>query len=135
MKSYYQARLTLQGGRINGASPAYTVDEVAHALRVAKSKIVITAPSSLGRAVAAAKKVQLTTSDVLLIQGEAEGFKSVQELIQENAGSVPSLAYRLPPRTTNKDLCGYLNFSSGTTGLPKAVSILFPDWLFTQRSR
>ena len=41
------------GGRVNGASPAYMTEEMTHALRTAKSKILITLPSALEVALAA----------------------------------------------------------------------------------
>jgi hypothetical protein len=33
-------------------------------------------------------------------------------------------AYKLPRGKNNFELCGFLSFSSGTTGLPKAVCVI-----------
>lgn len=94
---------------------------MAYALRVAKTKILITLPASLEKALVAAKQVGIPPSHILLLQGRADGFHSIQDLIELGAKLPSGSAYRIPPGTTNKELCGYLNFSSGTTGLPKAV--------------
>lgn len=125
----------IQGATINGASPAYTVDEMAYALKVAKTKILITLPGSLDKALAAAKQVGIPITNVLLIQGIADGFKSVQDLIRQQNNIPAPPPYQIPEGSTNKDLCGYLNFSSGTTGLPKAVSSSTLSLFHTEQDR
>lgn len=93
-----------------------------YALKVARAKILVTVPASLEKALTAAKQVGIPICNVILIQGVADGFKNVQELIQQGAEFPSQPPHQIPAGTTNKELCGYLNFSSGTTGLPKAVS-------------
>ncbi|KIX01523.1 uncharacterized protein Z518_09249 [Rhinocladiella mackenziei CBS 650.93] len=108
------------GGRVNGASPAYNVEEMTYALKIARSKILITLPGSLRVALAAADNVGIPRSHVFLLEGKAEGLTSIQDLIKLGTKYTPDPPYRIPQGQTNKDVCGYLNFSSGTTGLPKA---------------
>ncbi|EXJ56543.1 hypothetical protein A1O7_06887 [Cladophialophora yegresii CBS 114405] len=111
------------GGRVNGASPAYNVEEMTYALKVAKSKILITLPSSLEVAVAAAQNAGIPRDRVFLLEGQCEGHLSIQDLMERGAKYTPDPPYRIPRGKTNKEICGYLNFSSGTTGLPKAVML------------
>ncbi|RVX66140.1 hypothetical protein B0A52_09869 [Exophiala mesophila] len=111
------------GGRVNGASPAYNVEEMTHALKTAKSKVLITLPSSLDVALDAARHAGIPQSNVLLLQGSKQGFTSIQQLMDIGAQSTPPAPYRIPKGKTNAQVCGYLNFSSGTTGLPKAVML------------
>lgn len=111
-----------EGGRVNGASPAFTVSEMVYTLRVAKAKVVFTLPSALDKTLAAAKQVGIPASHVLLIQGAVDGYRSAQDLVLQGAELDHQPSYQLPPGTSNKTLCGFLNMSSGTTGLPKAVS-------------
>ncbi|KAH8648418.1 4-coumarate-CoA ligase [Xylariales sp. PMI_506] len=113
------------GGRVNGASPSYTVEEMVHALKTAESKFLLTLPSSLDFALDAARQAGLPSDRVLLLEGSSPGFLSVQDLIKQyqTEGYTPIPHYRIPAGQTNEGICGYLNFSSGTTGFPKAVML------------
>jgi 4-coumarate--CoA ligase len=111
------------GGRVNGASPAYGVDEMTHALTTAQTKILITLPNALKVALTAAKHTGIPESNILLLEGTSPGFVSIQDLINEHQNTRVPLPWRIPKGKTNRQVCGYLNFSSGTTGLPKAVML------------
>jgi 4-coumarate--CoA ligase len=114
------------GAKISGASPAYNVEEMTYAMRTADSKFLFTAPSSMEVASAAAESVNLPKSNLFLFEGKLDGYSTVHDLIAIGKSYGPSqqvASYKLPLGTKNKDICGYLSFSSGTTGLPKAVKI------------
>lgn len=114
------------GAKISGASPAYNVEEMTFALKTADAKLLMTTPGSMGIASASAKAAGIPQSNIFLLEGELPGYTTVQDLIRMGKSygeSGQTTAFKIPPGKKNKDVCGFLSFSSGTTGLPKAVMI------------
>lgn len=117
----------LLGGVVSGASPAYNVEEMTYALKTANAKFLMTIPSSMNVAAAAARNAGIPKERVFLLEGSLDGHTSMQQLLQigrsyGSSGQVPS--FKIPVGKRNKDVCGFLSFSSGTTGLPKAVRLV-----------
>lgn len=116
------------GGIVSGASPAYNVEEMTYALKTAKAKFLMTVPGSMDVAAKAAEAAGIPKSNVFLLEGELKGHTTMRELLDigrsygENGQVRP---YELHSGETNGNLCGFLSFSSGTTGQPKAVSITY----------
>lgn len=119
---------TRVGGKVSGASPAYNTEEMTYALQKGQAKFLMTVPGSMGIAAVAAAAAGIPKERIFLMEGELEGYKSLKDLLEigksyGEAGQVKPFV--LPPGKKNKDICGFMSFSSGTTGLPKAVSF-FP---------
>lgn len=94
------------GGRVNGASPAYGVEEMVHAMRTAGSRVVFTLPSSLEVAVQAAGVLGIERERVILLEGCVEGWRSVGELIEEGRGLGEVPVEGIPEGRSNRDVCG-----------------------------
>ncbi|KAL8671856.1 MAG: hypothetical protein Q9168_003646 [Polycauliona sp. 1 TL-2023] len=115
------------GGVISGASPAYNVEEMTYALKTANAKFLMTIPSSMDVAVAAARQAGIPKERIFLLEGHVEGHTTMKKLLEIGRSygmerrQIPS--FKIPMGKQNKDVCGLLSFSSGTTGLPKAVMI------------
>ena len=119
--------MRITGGVVSGASPAYNIEEMTYALKKADAKFLMTVPSSMDVAAAAAKKAGISKERVYLLEGELEGFTTMKTLLDigrsfGEAGQIPS--FKIPRGKKNRDICAFLSFSSGTTGLPKAVMIV-----------
>jgi 4-coumarate--CoA ligase len=114
------------GAKISGASPAYNVEEMTFALKTADAKFLMITPGSIEVAAASAKAAGLPASRLILLEGELPGYTTLRDLIRigKSYGEQDQApAFKIPPGKKNKDVCGFLSFSSGTTGLPKAVMI------------
>lgn len=98
-----------------------------YALKKADAKFLMTVPSSMDVAAVAAKKAGISKERVYLLEGELEEFTTMKTLLDigkcyGQTGQIPS--FKIPKGKRNKDICAFLSFSSGTTGLPKAVMIV-----------
>ncbi len=101
------------GGVVTPVNPLYTAPEVAHQLKDAGAKFLLTIPPLVDRALEAAEG---TSVEEVFVFGEAEGATPFSTLLQ-NEGIMPEA--EINPR---EDLVA-LPYSSGTTGVAKGVML------------
>ncbi|KOC17061.1 AMP-binding enzyme [Aspergillus flavus AF70] len=123
---YPVAMLAAVRAIISGASPAYNIEEMTYALKTGNAKFLMTVPAGMDVAVPAAREAGIPTERIFLLEGEKGEYISVQDLVRKGRSYGPTgqtTPFELPRGKSNRDVCGFLSFSSGTTGLPKAVMI------------
>ena len=112
------------GGVFAGTNPSYTQYELEHHIKTAKIQYLITEPEMLEQIQAAAKAREIYLENLWIFnplpdQKCPDGFKSWQELLKQGEKDW----VRFDDFETCKTTVAARFFSSGTTGLPKAVSM------------
>ncbi|CAL1695160.1 unnamed protein product [Somion occarium] len=114
------------GGVVTGANPAYTADELAYQLEVTKAKLLITHSGSLSTALTAARDSGISEDRIVILDsqsGTSSPYPNIESLVREGLARGPSFVERRLELGEAKTKLALLNFSSGTTGKPKAVAI------------
>ncbi|KAH7908838.1 hypothetical protein BJ138DRAFT_1136912 [Hygrophoropsis aurantiaca] len=117
------------GAIISGANPLYTTDEVVYQINATKAAVLITHPESFEVALSAATLTNMPTNRVILFDTDAPtkiavaNQCTVQGLVTMGLAQRPNFVERRLNPGEGKTKVAFLNFSSGTTGKPKAVAI------------
>ncbi|KAK3058920.1 hypothetical protein LTR09_000485 [Extremus antarcticus] len=112
------------GGLVfSGVNPAYTSYELAHTLKIAKVKFLLTQSDMLDNVLKAAKEIGLPKENIIIFNPNGEtapsGFKQWNDLLQHGEEDWQHFDDLERSRTTSVARL----FSSGTTGLPKATDL------------
>ncbi|TFY76936.1 hypothetical protein EWM64_g7076 [Hericium alpestre] len=101
--------------------PAYsTAAEFRHLLKTSESTRLFVSPSVFETALTVAREVGLPEDRMYVLQGRVPGRTSLADLIQNTRiRGLPTI----PSRRIHSNHVACLGFSSGTSGLPKAVMI------------
>ncbi|EAA31676.3 acetyl-CoA synthetase-like protein [Neurospora crassa] len=133
--------ILMAGGIFTGANPSFVARELAYQLRDSEASFLVTAQGSLETAFQAAKEAGLPRDRIFVLGGDTPAAQEVvlssnpgpglkgrvagarhwTELLQGNAKEAESWSWKEPKDPQTTTCC--LNYSSGTTGVPKGVEI------------
>ncbi|KAG1739568.1 hypothetical protein EDB19DRAFT_1635717 [Suillus lakei] len=114
------------GAAVSGANPLFTVDELVYQINAVKAAVIITHPDSLNVTLSSARAAGVFVDRIILFDVEGADTAqrvTVQTLVSQGLASSPNFTERKLAPGEGKTKVAFLNFSSGTTGRPKAVAI------------
>jgi acyl-CoA synthetase (AMP-forming)/AMP-acid ligase II len=131
----------MAGAVFTGANPTYVARELAYQLKDSGASILLVAEAALDTALEAAKEIGLPTSKIFIFGGDSpgaevthstapkpgksgqrpDGVRHWTELLAGNLDKAQTWDWIEPSDPAAATCC--LNYSSGTTGVPKGVEI------------
>ncbi|KAL0951462.1 hypothetical protein HGRIS_008150 [Hohenbuehelia grisea] len=115
------------GAIITPANPSYTIDELAHQLQTTKAALILVHPECIPTALAAARKSNISPTRIAQLSLPQASTNAeivcVDDLIEFGVSRKPNFIERRLSPGESKTKLAFFNFSSGTTGKPKAVAI------------
>lgn len=93
--------------------------DLAYYLRTSSAALVYADSGSMDEVRQACQMVGLDSNRIVSMDGSSEGSTSLQQLMEAGSSSAPVEPWK-PKRSPARE-CAMMCFSSGTTGLPKAV--------------
>jgi len=112
------------GAIVSTANPAYTAEELVYQIELTKATTIIAHSTSLEVAADAARQTGIPYERIVVIgDSPLRQFLNVDELVKEGLAARQHYVERKLRPGEGKTKLAFLNFSSGTTGRPKAVMI------------
>ncbi|KAI0706143.1 phenylacetyl-CoA ligase [Cytidiella melzeri] len=114
------------GAIVTTANPAYTADELLYQLDLTKASVIFSHSASLKTAEQAARDAGIPPSRIVILDSpevNSGQYTTLERMISEGLLKLPTFEERRLKPGEAKTKIALLNFSSGTTGRPKAVAI------------
>ncbi len=108
------------------ANPAYTADELLYQLNLTKASAIFVHSANQPVAEKAAQDAGISSSRIAILdspKGHTADHPTFDRLVLEGLAKLPTFEERKLSPGEGKTKIALLNFSSGTTGRPKAVAI------------